>query len=97
MNTKLKSLFDKYNFSIKDRYEMEQFYLLLSDIKKENFLNNFDRFALIMQWIDDDIKIEKDLLIWDAVDRIKNVILENRKEGKITKTKKEINFLKTEL
>ncbi len=97
MNTKLKNLFEKYKFSTKDKYEIEQFYLLLSDIKKQNFLNNFDLFALRIQEIDDNIRTEKKLLLWNAISRIKNAILENRAKNWNENTKKEINFLKGEL
>ena len=76
MNTKLEKLFEKYNFSQKDRFEISQIFFLLTEERKQNLLKNFDEFALSINKINSDIDTEKDILIWSAVEKIKNSILE---------------------
>ena len=38
MNTKLEKLFEKYNFSQKDRFEISQIFFLLTEERKQNLL-----------------------------------------------------------
>lgn len=97
MNTNLEILLQKYKFSEKDTYEIKQLFNLLSDQKKQNLLNNFSNLAFKLKKIDEDIEIEKNLLIWEAVERIKNNILANRKKRMDYDVKKEINSLKGEI
>ena len=97
MNTKLEKLFEKYNFSQKDRFEISQIFFLLTEERKQNLLKNFDEFALSINKINSDIDTEKDILIWSAVDKIKNSILEERKNKIDENIKDEINSLKDEI
>lgn len=78
MNTRLETLFEKYNFSQKDRYEINQIFLLLPDNKKQNLLNNFEILALKLFKIKEKINIEREILIWGEVENIKNLIIEWR-------------------
>ena len=97
MNTKLEKLFEKYNFSQKDRFEISQIFFLLTEERKQNLLKNFDEFALSINKINSDIDTEKDILIWSAVEKIKNSILEERKNKIGENIKDEINSLKDEI
>ena len=97
MNTKLEKLFEKYNFSQKDRFEISQIFFLLTEERKQNLLKNFDEFALSINKINSDIDTEKDMLIWSAVEKIKNSILEERKNKIDENIKDEINSLKDEI
>ncbi len=97
MNTKLEKLFEKYNFSQKDRFEISQIFFLLTEERKQNLLKNFDEFALSINKINSDIDTEKDILIWSAVEKIKNSILEERKNKIDENIKDEINSLKDEI
>ena len=97
MNTKLEKLFEKYNFSQKDRFEISQIFFLLTEERKQNLLKNFDEFALSINKINSDIDTEKDILIWSAVEKIKNYILEERKNKIDENIKDEINSLKDEI
>ena len=97
MNTKLEKLFEKYNFSQKDRFEISQIFFLLTEESKQNLLKNFDEFALSINKINSDIDTEKDILIWSAVEKIKNSILEERKNKIDENIKDEINSLKDEI
>ena len=97
MNTKLEKLVEKYNFSQKDRFEISQIFFLLTEERKQNLLKNFDEFALSINKINSDIDTEKDILIWSAVEKIKNSILEERKNKIDENIKDEINSLKDEI
>ena len=55
MNTKLEKLFEKYDFSPKDRFEISQIFFLLTEEKKQNFLKNFEEFAFQVKKINSDI------------------------------------------
>lgn len=77
-NTKLEKLFEKYNFSQKDRFETSQIFFLLTDDRKQKFLSNFEEFAFNLKKINLDIEIEKNILIWESIDKIKQSILNER-------------------
>lgn len=80
INTKLEKFFEKYNFSQKDRFEISQIFFLLTEDRKQKLLMNFDDFAAHVLKINSDIEIEKEILIWNAVEQIKQSILNNRKK-----------------
>ncbi len=94
MNTHLELLFEKYNISAKNRHEITQIYNLLSDNKKQNLINNFDKLSFNIDKIEESINLEKEILIGWAVERIRNSILEKRKEKINLKIEKEMNILK---
>lgn len=97
MNEYLKTLFDKYKLSEKDRYEILQIYSFLSDDKKQNLINNFEFVALKIQKIEKTLELEKEILIWNSVERVRNSILEKRKQKIDEQIKKEIDLLKGEI
>lgn len=97
MNTRIETLFEKYNLSAKNRYEIEQMYLLLPDFKKKNLINNFEFFLSKFNYIEDSIQKEREILLWDSVDKIRNSILQKRRQKIDEKIKDEINLLKGEL
>lgn len=74
MNTQIEKLFYKYDFSLKNKYEINQFFELLPDYKKINFINNFDIFTKNIQEIEKHINIERKILIWEALIDIKNIL-----------------------
>lgn len=67
MNTFLNELFRKYNISLKDRHDIMQIYNLLPDDKKKNIINNFESLAFKLKKIEDDLEMEKEFLLWDAL------------------------------
>lgn len=95
INTKLEKLFEKYNFSQKDRFEISQIFFLLTEDRKQKLISNFDDFAFSVLKINSDIELEKEILIWDAVEQIKQSILNERKNN--FDIKKQINDLKGEI
>lgn len=74
MNTRLETLFEQYNLSQKDRYEINQFFELLPIDKKHNLLNNFELIVIKIKKIQEDMRIEQEILMWDAISKIKNAI-----------------------
>lgn len=97
MNTRIETLFEKYNLSAKNRYEIEQMYWLLPDFKKKSLINNFEVFLSKFNYIEDSIQKEKEILLWESVNKIRDSILLKRKEKIDEKIKDEINLLKGEL
>jgi hypothetical protein len=71
MNTYLVKLFDKYNISDRNRYEILQIFSLLPLDKKQNLLNNFWTLAVKINKIEEEINTEKEILIWVAIKKIK--------------------------
>jgi len=80
MNTLLQRYFDKYDLSKKDKYEINQIFGLLPVDKQQNLLNNFDLLAIRLNKIEEDIRIEREILVWDALYNIKNAIERAKKE-----------------
>ncbi len=75
----LNRFFDKYDFSPKDRYEIAQIYSLLPEEKQKNIIKNFDILAIKIQKIEDDIQIEQEILIGEALSNIRIAIEEAKK------------------
>ena len=94
MNIQLKTLFEKYAVSAKNRHEVTQIFNLLSDTKKQNLINNFEKFSININKIEESINIEKDILIGWAVERIRNSILDKRNQRINLKIEEEMNLLK---
>ena len=94
MNTRLEMLFEKYHFSDKDRYEINQFFSLLPDHKKQNMLDNFDALALKLFKIEEEINTERRILIGDSLDNIRKTIELVKKERLEKEIKGEIDHLK---
>ncbi len=97
MNIRINTLFEKYNVSNKNRYEIEQIYSIMPAYKQKQLLNNFELFLTKFKYIEDTINTEKEILLWDSVERIRNSILKNRKNKIDEHIKNEINLLKGEL
>lgn len=97
MNTHLELLFKKYHISDKDKYEINQIYMLLPDNKKQNLLNNFEVLTFKLKKIEQELDVERELLIWNAVERIKNSILEKRSTNFQQNIKSRIDLLKWEI
>lgn len=80
MNTQLEKLFDVYQISQKDRHEIRQIYSLLALHKQRELLENFATIAAKFHQIEEEIRVQRELLIWDKVDEIKQIILKNREK-----------------
>lgn len=93
MNTQLNKLFVQYSLSEKDQYEIKQIYVLLPTHKQNNLLQNFWNLASRLIQIEEEIREEREILVWDRVDNIKNIILHNREK----RVRTHIDQLKNEL
>lgn len=72
MNTRLEKLFEIYNISEKDKYEINQIFWLLPTNKQQNLLNNFNAFAIRLEQINKEINLERRILIWDLFQDIES-------------------------
>ena len=75
----LEKLFEKFSTSEKDRYEMRQIFELLPEKKKKNILANFEVLSLRIQKIQRDLQLEQEILIWSAIERIREAIARAKK------------------
>lgn len=73
MNILLEKLFDEYKLNAKDRYELNQIFTLVPEWKKQSILNNFDLLVLKIRQVQEEIKIEQEILIWDSISRLKDL------------------------
>lgn len=96
-NTLLEKLFEKYNVSSKNRYEITQIFYLLDAEKQKNLINNFEILVVRLEKIENQIEIEKNLLIPEAIDNIKQVLERVRKQRLENDVKWKIDFLKQEV
>jgi hypothetical protein len=94
MNIYLEKLFDKYNVSQCDRYEINQIYSLLTPQKQHNLINNFELLIIRLNKIQEDLEIERRILIPEAIDDIKNILDRVKRERIEKESRKEINLLK---
>jgi hypothetical protein len=80
MNTLLKKLFDTYNISPKNRYDISQVYSLLPPGKQKNLIHNFEILSDKMIEIEKGLKVEREILIPKAVKNVTAVLEEVKKE-----------------
>ena len=80
INTQLEKYFEIYNISDKNRYEINQFFFLLPDDKKQNILDNFERLAMKLKNITDTMELEREILLPKSIERVKNVLNKVRNE-----------------
>jgi hypothetical protein len=66
---------------------------LLPMHKQNNLLQNFWNLASRLIKIEEEIREEREILVWDKVENIKNIILHNREK----RVKNHIEQLKSEL
>jgi len=71
MNTQLKTLFDKYKISEKDRYEINQIFSFIDSEKKQKILANFELLAQKIQKIEEEIILEQSILLDNIIPDIK--------------------------
>jgi len=74
MNSELLKLFDTYTLSEKDRYEITQIFNLLDTWKKQHLIRNFDTLVKNIRELQDEIRIEQEILIWDVLADIQNAV-----------------------
>lgn len=74
MNVLLEKLFESYDISPKDRYEIRQIYSFLPDYKKKNLLDNFEWLANYLKLSHNEMIREQELLLWKIVSNIESEV-----------------------
>ena len=97
MNTQLKKLFIQYGLSEKDRYEINQIYVLLPMVKQQNLLQNFAVISSRLHKIEDDLHEERELLMWNALQNIEDTIELVKKELMSSEHQNKLDSLRKEL
>jgi len=97
MNTQLEKLFTQYSLSQKDRYEINQIYVLLPKVKQQNLLQNFAVLAAKLHKIENDLREERELLMWNALRNIEDTIELVKKELMSSEHQNQLDSLKKEL
>ncbi len=78
MNVLLEKLFEQYNISEKDRYEILQIFQILPDEKKQLLLTNFEKLAKSIEKISQDIIIEQEILLDSILPEIQKIVLSKK-------------------
>lgn len=97
MNTQLEKLFVQYHLSQKDQYEIRQIYNLLPAHKQHNLLQNFPILAMKLNKIQEELREEREILVWNAITNIENTIELVKKELTSSENHDKLNSLKKEL
>lgn len=74
MNTVLLRLFEQHDVSERDRYEIGQIYNFLSEEKKQRLIKDFEIFIKRVKKFQKQLKEEKDILIGETINEIKQII-----------------------
>jgi predicted Zn-ribbon and HTH transcriptional regulator len=74
MNTKLKTLFEKYDISDKDCYEINQIFNIVDNEKKHKILVNFELLAKKIKKIEEEIILEQSILLDNILPDIKALL-----------------------
>jgi len=74
MNTQLQKLFDKYEISDKDCYEINQIFQIVDDEKKHKILANFELLAKKIKKIEEEIILEQSILLDNILPDIKALL-----------------------
>ncbi len=97
MNIQLEKLFEKHEFSAKDKYDFMQIYSLLPSFKKVNVVDNFQEIVASIGHLKKDMLLEQEILFGSTLKTIEER-LKNMKQDNISqKTKGNIELLKNTL
>ena len=74
MNILLEKFFEKYSLSEKNRYEIRNIYSLLPIDKKQNLINNFESLVFRLKKIEEEVNIEREILLWDIITDLEETV-----------------------
>lgn len=97
MNQFLEKLFEQYHLSDKDRHEVRQIYSLLPEEKQRNLITNFEILASRLKVIEYEILSEREILLGQWVDNVRNVIETLRKQKANNQSRLQIDDLKKQI
>lgn len=78
MNVILEKLLLHDSLNDKDRYEIRQIFNIVTDDKKQNILNNFDKMLIAIIKIKEDLRQEQEIILWRAISNIETSIKKAR-------------------
>lgn len=94
MNIQLEKLFEKHNFSQKDRYDFQQIYNLLPSHKKVKVVERFDEINLQLNALRDNLYTEQEILFGEALKNIEQRLSQINKKRVVSESKHHIDLLK---
>lgn len=97
MNVILEKLLKNEYLNDKDRYEIRQIFNMVSDEKKQNILNNFDKMLVSIIKIKQELRESQEILLWKAILNIETVIKKFRSAWIKHVTSGSINDLKQKI
>ena len=74
MNTRLQKLFEDYDISEKDCYEIKQIFQIVTNEKKQKILSGFDVLAQKIKNIGEEISLEQEILLNNILPDIKKLL-----------------------
>jgi len=74
MNSALEKLLQNELLSEKDRYEIRQIFEIVSEEKKQNILNNFDKMLLSIAKIKQEMREQQEILLGKAISNIEKAL-----------------------
>jgi len=81
MNLILENKLQNSMLSEKDKYEIRNFFIFLTDEKKINLIHNFDIVISSILKIHQDLKQQQMILLWKTISNIENNIKNAQYEG----------------
>jgi len=94
MNIQLEKLFEKHDFSPKDRYDFLQIYELLPSHKRVKVVESFDEIHLQIKWLRQELYKEQEILFWESLQNIEEKLVQIGKNKTIKQSQNEISLLK---
>ena len=94
MNVILENLLQNELLSDKDRFEIRQIFDVVSDDKKQNIINNFDKILIWIAIIKKELREQQEILLWKAIANIEKALKTARNNGIKKGTTSSIETLK---
>lgn len=97
MNLVLENKLQNSMLSEKDKYEIRQFFVFLTEEKKINLINNFDKITNSILKIQQELRQNQIILLWKTISNIENAIKKAQLNGLKKASKQSIWELKNEI
>lgn len=94
MNVILEKLLENESLDDKDRYEIRQIFNIVSDEKKQNILDNFDKMLISIIKIKQELRESQEILLGKAISNIETAIKRARSSWIKNATTSSINNLR---
>lgn len=94
MNIILEQLLQNVLLSDKEKYEIRQIFMIVSEEKKQNIINNFDKILIWIALIKKELREQQEILLWKAIANIEKSLKTARNNGIKKATSSSIKNLK---